>query len=119
MSRPERRPERRSARSRGARPDSSVDRAWVVALIVTMFQQGGISAAWQEMRCLGYTAQLPIHHATERDEQATVHWRRYQRAAIKEPPPARAGGSASLTSTGQTLKSHKATTWVQRGVTRS
>jgi putative transposase len=28
------------------------------------------------MRRLGYTAQLPIHRAVERDETAIAHWRR-------------------------------------------
>ncbi|WP_203791696.1 winged helix-turn-helix domain-containing protein [Paractinoplanes rishiriensis] len=78
------------------------DQRWtlarVVALIATMFHiRVGITTAWQAMRRLGYTAQLPIHRAIERDEAAIAHWRRYQWPAVKEPPPARPPGSASPT----------------------
>lgn len=78
------------------------DQRWtlarVVALIATMFHlQVSITTAWQAMRRLGYTAQLPIHRAAERDEQAIAHWRRYQWPAVKKSPPAGARGSASPT----------------------
>jgi transposase len=58
----------------------------------------GITTAWQAMRRLGYTPQLPIHRAVERDEAAIAHWRRYQWPAVKESPPARPPGSSSPTS---------------------
>jgi putative transposase len=79
------------------------DQRWtlarVVALIATMFHlRVGITTAWQAMRRLGYTAQLPIHRAIERDEAAIAHWRRYQWPAVKESPPARPPGSVSRTS---------------------
>ena len=79
------------------------DQRWtlarVVALIATMFHlRVGITTAWQAMRRLGYTAQLPIHRAIERDETAIEHWRRYQWPAVKESPPARPPGSCSPTS---------------------
>ena len=79
------------------------DQRWtlarVVALIATMFHlRVGITTAWQAMRRLGYTAQLPIHRAIERDEQAIEHWRRYQWPSLKESRPERARGSVSLTS---------------------
>ena len=79
------------------------DQRWtlarVVALIATMFHlRVGITTAWQAMRRLGYTAQLPIHRAVERDEQAIAHWRRYQWPALKESPPGAAPGSVSPTS---------------------
>ena len=82
------------------------DQRWtlarVVALIATMFHlRVSVSTAWQVMRRLGYTAQLPIHRAAERDEQAIAQWRRYQWPAVKESPPAAAPGSASLTSAGR------------------
>jgi len=78
------------------------DQRWtlarVVALIATMFHlRVGITTAWQAMRRLGYTPQLPIHRAIERDEAAITHWRRYQWPAVKESPPARPPGSASPT----------------------
>ena len=58
--------------------------ARVVALIATMFHlRVGITTAWQAMRRLGYTPQLPIHRAIERDEAAIAHWRRYQWPAVK------------------------------------
>jgi putative transposase len=65
------------------------DQRWtlarVAALIATLFhRQVSIPTVWQAMRRLGYTAQLPIHRAVERDEQAIAHWRRYQWPALKE-----------------------------------
>jgi transposase len=79
------------------------DQRWtlarVVSLIATMFHlRVGITTAWQAMRRLGYTPQLPIHRAIERDEAAIAHWRRYQWPAVKELPPARPPGSCSPTS---------------------
>jgi putative transposase len=79
------------------------DQRWtlvrVVALIATMFHlRVGITTAWQAMRRLGYTVQLPIHRAIERDEDAIVHWRRYQWPAVKESPPDWPPGSCSPTS---------------------
>ena len=65
------------------------DQRWtlarVAALIVTLFhRQVSIATVWQVMRRLGYTAQLPVHRAVERDEQAITHWRRYRWPALKE-----------------------------------
>jgi transposase len=76
------------------------DQRWtlarVVALIATLFHQRvGITTAWQVMQRLGYTAQMPVHRATERDEEAIAHWRRYQWPALKESPREAAHGSAS------------------------
>lgn len=64
------------------------DQRWtlarVAALIGTMFhRQVSIPTVWQAMRRLGYTAQLPVHRAVERDEPAIAHWRRYQWPALK------------------------------------
>ena len=66
------------------------DQRWtlsrVAALIAPMcHRQVSIPTVWQAMRRLGYTAQLPIHRAVERDEDAIAHWRRYQWPALKEP----------------------------------
>ena len=73
--------------------------ARVVALIATMFHlRVGITTAWQAMRRLGYTAQLPIHRAAERDEQAIAAWRRYQWPSLKESRQGAGRGSVSLTS---------------------
>jgi putative transposase len=75
------------------------DTAMAVALIATMFHlRVGITTAWQAMRRLGYTPQLPIHRAIERDEAAIAHWRRYQWPAVKESPPDRPPGSCLPTS---------------------
>ena len=79
------------------------DQRWtlmrVIALVATLFHvRVGITTAWQAMRRLGYTAQLPIHRAAERDEQAIADWRRYQWPALKESPPAAGRGSVSPTS---------------------
>lgn len=82
------------------------DQRWtlvrVVALIATMFHiRVGITTAWQAMRRLGYSPQLPVHRAIERDEAAIAYWRRYQWPAVKEPPRGRPPGSASRTSAGR------------------
>lgn len=78
------------------------DQRWtlvrVVALIATMFHlRVGVTTAWQAMRRLGYTAQMPTFRAIERDEQAITRWRRYQWPALKESPPGEERGSASPT----------------------
>ena len=82
------------------------DRRWtlarVAALIATLLHQRvGITTAWQAMQRLGYTAQLPVHRASERDEEEIAHWRRYQWPALKESPREAAHGSASPTSAGR------------------
>ncbi len=79
------------------------DQRWtlarIVALIATMFHvRVSVTTAWQAMQRLGYTPQMPIHRAIERDEPAITHWRRYQWPAVKESPPAHPPGSASPTS---------------------
>jgi putative transposase len=79
------------------------DQRWtlarVVALIATMLHlRVSVTTAWQAMRRLGYTPQLPIHRAIERDEAAIAHWRRYQWPAVKGSPRARAPGSCLPTS---------------------
>ena len=78
------------------------DQRWtlvrVVALIATTFHlRVGITTAWQAMRRLGYTAQMPTFRASERDERAIASWRRYQWPALKELPPGEERGSASPT----------------------
>ncbi|HCT76881.1 MAG TPA: hypothetical protein DGT23_09885 [Micromonosporaceae bacterium] len=35
----------------------------------------GITTAWQAMQRIGFSPQMPIHRASERDEQAIAHWR--------------------------------------------
>ena len=65
------------------------DQRWtlarVQALIATMFHlRVSIGTTWHAMRRLGYTAQLPVHRAVERDEKSIAHWRRHQWPALKE-----------------------------------
>ena len=79
------------------------DQRWtlvrVVALIATLFHlRVSVTTAWQAMRRLGYTAQMPIHRAAERDEAAIAAWRRYQWPSLKESLPAAERGSVSPTS---------------------
>jgi putative transposase len=51
----------------------------VVALIATLFHlRVGITTAWQAMRRLGYTAQMPTFGAIARDEEAIAPWRGYR-----------------------------------------
>jgi putative transposase len=79
------------------------DQRWtlirVVALIATLFHlRVSVTTAWQAMRRLGYTTQMPIHRAAERDEAAIAAWRRYQWPSLKESQPAVVRGSVSPTS---------------------
>ncbi|RZU51361.1 putative transposase [Krasilnikovia cinnamomea] len=83
----------------GYREDQRWTLARIVALIATMFHvRVGITTAWEAMRRLGYSPQLPIHRAIERDEPAIAHWRRYQWPAVEESPPGGPPGSVSPTS---------------------
>lgn len=97
-------PGSRAASSKGpAAAGYGEDQRWtlvrIVALIATMFHiRVSVTTAWQAMQRLGYTAQLPIHRAIERDEAAIAHWRRYQWPAVKESPPAHPPGSSLPTS---------------------
>jgi transposase len=82
------------------------DQRWtlvrVVALIATLFHlRVSMTTAWQAMRRLGYTAQMPIHRAAERDEAAITAWRRYQWPSLKESQPGVGRGSVSPTSAGR------------------
>jgi putative transposase len=79
------------------------DQRWtlirVVALIATLFHlRVSVTTAWQAMRRLGYTAQMPIHRAAERDEAAIAAWRRYQWPSLKESQRVAGHGSVSPTS---------------------
>jgi hypothetical protein len=99
------------------------DQRWilarVVAVIATMFHlRVSVTTAWQAMRRLGYSAQLPIHRAIERDEQAIVHSRRYLSVTGGERVAARASACICFADEcGQALKAYKATTWAPKGVT--
>jgi transposase len=82
------------------------DQRWtlarVVALIATMFHlRVGVTTAWQAMRRLGYSVQMPVHRGVERDEQAIARWRRYQWPSLKESPPVAGRGSSLPTSAGR------------------
>jgi putative transposase len=79
------------------------DQRWtlmrVVALIAALFHvRVSLTTAWQAMRRLGYTAQMPIHRAAERDEQVIAAWRRYQWPSLKESQRVVGRGSVSPTS---------------------
>ena len=92
----------------------SEDQRWtlarIVALIATMFHvRVGITTAWEAMRRLGNTPQLPIHRAIERDEAAIAHWRRYQWPAAKRVAARTSAWICFADECGQTLRDHKAT----------
>jgi putative transposase len=71
----------------------------VVALIATLFHlRISVTTAWQAMRQLGYTAQLPIHRAAERDEAAMPRGGGINGRRSRESQPAAARGSVSPTS---------------------
>ena len=79
------------------------DQRWtlarVAALIATMFGiRLSITTTWQVLHRLGYTPQIPLQRAAERDEAAIARWRRYQWPTVKGPRAGWVRGSCSPTS---------------------
>jgi transposase len=65
------------------------DQRWtlarIAALIGLMFKvRVSVTTAWEAMRRIGFSPQLPTRRAIERDEQAIARWRRHQWPAVKE-----------------------------------
>jgi transposase len=78
------------------------DQRWTLSrvrtLIGRMFHKTvALSTVWYVLRRAGFTPQQPIMRATERDEQAITHWRRYQWPAVKDSRAGWARGSSSPT----------------------
>lgn len=53
------------------------------------------SGCWELLRSLGFSPQKPERRATQRNEQAIVHWKRSSWPALKKKPAARGEPSSS------------------------
>jgi putative transposase len=72
--------------------------ARVAALIAARFRiRYSLKGVSLVLHRLGWTPQMPIHRAVERDEQQIGHWRRRQWPAVKGSRAGWARGSASPT----------------------
>lgn len=65
------------------------DQRWTLARIAAltgaMFKvRISVTTAWEAMRRIGFSAQMPTTRAIERDEPAIAHWRRHQWPAVKD-----------------------------------
>jgi transposase len=66
-----------------------MDQRWTLARIAALAGQIfkvriSVSTAWEAMRRIGFSPQMPTTRALERDEQAIAHWRRHQWPAVKK-----------------------------------
>lgn len=65
------------------------DQRWTLARIAalagSMFKlRVSVTTAWEAMRRIGFSPQMPTTRAIERDEQAIARWRRHQWPAVKD-----------------------------------
>jgi transposase len=78
------------------------DQYWTLGRIRTLvgklFRTGyTVEGTWKLMRRHGWSAQVPVRQAMERDEEAVAVWKDQVWPAIKAPRAAWAPGSASRT----------------------
>ncbi|MFB7669495.1 winged helix-turn-helix domain-containing protein [Kitasatospora sp. NPDC056138] len=81
------------------------DQVWTGARVATLIGRKfhvsySVSGATRLMRRLGFTPQVPVRRATERDEQAVAAWREATWAKVKAPGRPATDGSASRTKPG-------------------
>jgi transposase len=79
------------------------DRRWTLARVVRLVERlFGVSYSLKGMSLLlhrmGFSPQVPVHRAAERDEEAIATWRKEVWPQVKRPPGSRTQGSASKTS---------------------
>jgi putative transposase len=78
------------------------DQRWTLKRIKTvigrLFHVGYTEqGVWKLMRRHGWTPQVPVRRALERDEEVIAVWKEQVWPAVKPPPPTRAPSSASKT----------------------
>ncbi|MFD5088370.1 winged helix-turn-helix domain-containing protein [Kitasatospora sp. NPDC058406] len=81
------------------------DQVWTGARVATLIGRKfhvsySVSGATRLMRRLGFTPQVPVRRAAERDEQAVAAWREATWAEVKAPGRPATDGSASRTRPG-------------------
>ena len=82
------------------------DQRWTLARIAQLIKElfgevytlAGVSLL---MRRIGWSPQVPLHRATERDEKAIAAWKEETWPCVKAQQPRRGRGSASRTSPGK------------------
>lgn len=79
------------------------DQRWTLARVVQLVERlFGVSYSLKGMSLLlhrmGFSPQVPVHRAAERDEEAVATWRKEVWPQVKRPRGSRARGCASKTS---------------------
>jgi transposase len=95
--------ELRAELKRGPAARGYDDQRWTLARVVELVWRKfrvsyTLPGMWYLLRRMGYSAQVPVHRAAERDEAAIEAWRRETWPAVKKPRRPRAPGSSSRTS---------------------
>jgi transposase len=93
----------RAELKRGPAAHGYDDQRWTLARVVELvrdkFRVGyTLPGMWYLLRRIGYTPQVPVHRATERDQAAIDAWRQDTWPEVKKPRRPRAPGSSSPTS---------------------
>jgi transposase len=91
---------------RGAVAHGWVDERWTLArvreLVVRLFGVGyTVPGVWLLLRRRGWSCQLPVRRAVERDDGAVEVWRREAWTRVKGSPRSRGPGSSSRTRPGR------------------
>ncbi|MFC7645806.1 winged helix-turn-helix domain-containing protein [Streptosporangium lutulentum] len=69
------------------------------------------------LRGRGWSPQVPVHRATERDEEQITAWKGWRWSALKEPRRLGTPGSSSATNQARVSRPPKGRTWARRGHT--
>ncbi|WP_245238661.1 IS630 family transposase [Streptomyces sp. MZ04] len=70
---------------------------------------------WRILRQMGFTAQVPVHRAAERDPHATARWYQQTWPQVQQIVRDRDAWLCFADEAGQTLRPPKARTWSRRG----
>jgi transposase len=95
--------ELRAELKRGPAAQGYNDQRWTLARVVKLvwgkFRVSyTLPGMWYLLRRIGYSSQVPVHRAGERDEAAIEAWRQDTWPAVKRPRRPQAPGSSSPTS---------------------
>jgi transposase len=89
----------------GALAQGYEDDRWTLTRVKTLIGKlfhvsVSVAGVWRVLKRMGWSAQIPVRRATQRDEDAIAAWRRHQWPAIKESRAGWARGSVSSTRQG-------------------
>jgi transposase len=90
---------------RGALANGFPTELWTLARVAALIEREfghafSISYVWTLLRELGFSAQRPVGRATQRDEQAIVHWKTKRWPTLKKTPDETVAASSSSTNPG-------------------